>query len=237
MSTPHRLASARAHPVPVQTGLHRWAGHRPQADGDGASQDWHRAPEEDAPNRCRADRPRKRTGVEYRCRRGGHELVLSLHGLTDLRAEAVAGGEAELALVVEGPLLVLGDRFGAAFPWAATARFHWQGLPPEARVVPPEVELTPASSARLGARSGSPSSRPTPGGSELIYFEGKTLLGGATPSPSRSHEAPGPQAAERSVPPRKPRRRSNRPEAGRGEERTITKPTRKSTLRAKGGKA
>jgi hypothetical protein len=130
-------------------GLRRWAGHRPQAGGDGASQDWHRVPEEGAPNRYGADRARWHTGAEYRYRRGGHELVLALHGITDLQAEAVAGGEAEFALVVEGPLPVLGYRFGAAVPWAATAPFHWQGLPAGERVVPPEVELTPASFARL----------------------------------------------------------------------------------------
>lgn len=149
MSTSHRLASAREHPVPAQMGLRRWAGHRPQAGGDGASQDWHRAPDEEAPNRYRTDRARRHTGAEYRYRRGDHELVLSLHGITDLQAEAVAGGEAEFALMIEGPLLVLGYRFGDAVPWAATAPLHWQGLPPEERVVPPEVELTPASFTRL----------------------------------------------------------------------------------------
>ncbi len=41
--------------------------------------------------------------------------------------------------------------------------------------------------------------RPVEGGSELIYFEGKTLLGGATPPPS------GPPATEAPAPPRKTR--------------------------------
>lgn len=84
--------------------------------------------------------------------------------------------------------------------------------------------------------------RSVEGGSELIYFEGKSLLGGATPLPSGSPAAPELQAAERTVSLRKPRgakllTQRNQPEAGRGEEGTITKPTRKPARRAKGVKA
>ncbi len=46
--------------------------------------------------------------------------------------------------------------------------------------------------------------RPVEGGSELTYFEGRVLLGGATPPPSGSPSVPGPQAAGRR-PPRKSR--------------------------------
>lgn len=84
--------------------------------------------------------------------------------------------------------------------------------------------------------------RPVEGGSELIYFGGKTLLGGATPPPSGPPAAPGPQATERPARPRrargvKPRRQRNQPEAGPGEERTIAKTTIKSAKRAKEGKS
>ncbi len=48
--------------------------------------------------------------------------------------------------------------------------------------------------------------RPVEGGSELIYFGGQTLLGGATPPSSGPPAAPEPPATERPAPPRKTRR-------------------------------
>ncbi|MBX6315668.1 MAG: hypothetical protein IRY99_22550, partial [Isosphaeraceae bacterium] len=77
--------------------------------------------------------------AEYRFRRGRHELVLTARGATPALVEAVARGEAEFALIVEGPLLVLGYRFGTAVPWSATAPFYWHLLPSEEQVLPAKV--------------------------------------------------------------------------------------------------
>ena len=59
--------------------------------------------------------------------------------------------EAEFALVVEGPLLVFGFRFGDAMPWTWAAPYNWHFAPPAERVVPAAVDLTPDSYARLWA--------------------------------------------------------------------------------------
>lgn len=48
--------------------------------------------------------------------------------------------EAEFALVVEGTLLVLGDRFGESAPWSSPAPFHWHMVPRDERIVPAEIE-------------------------------------------------------------------------------------------------
>ena len=68
------------------------------------------------------------------------------------RHEAAVGrAEAEFALVVEGPLLVFGSRFGDALPWSWAAPYNWHFAPPAERVVPAAVPLTPETYARLWA--------------------------------------------------------------------------------------
>ena len=56
-----------------------------------------------------------------------HELVLSFHGVTDREVRSVELGTAELALVVEPPLIVFCCRFGDAIPWSRAA-YHWRQL-------------------------------------------------------------------------------------------------------------
>ena len=159
MSLRHCLNSYRAHLAPGRMGP------GPVDGRDGDPRHAPKARQSEAPNRHRPGRPCRCAGAEYTYRHGGHELALSLRDVTDLHAEAVAGGEAEFALVVEGPLLVLGCRFGACVRWAAAAPFNWHWLPPVERVVPPDVELTPETFARLWGRCGSPSSRRISAGS------------------------------------------------------------------------
>ena len=64
---------------------------------------------------------------------------------------AVGRAEAEFALVVEGPLLVFGSRFGDTLPWSWAAPYNWHFAPPAERVVPAAVPLTPETYARLWA--------------------------------------------------------------------------------------
>lgn len=97
---------------------------------------------QDAPGPCPE-------GAHYRYRRGTHELRLALLGPADRQVDDVAHGEAEFALIVEGPLIVLGYRFGEAIPWSAAAPFHWDTLADRDRAIPGYVPLTPQSRSRL----------------------------------------------------------------------------------------
>jgi hypothetical protein len=90
-------------------------------------------------------------GARYDYRRGAHELVLSSRGVDDRQAATIGRAEAEFALVVEGPLLVLGYRFGVSGPWSYTAPFNWHMVPRDERTVPAEVELSGATYSRLWA--------------------------------------------------------------------------------------
>lgn len=49
---------------------------------------------------------------------GDYELILSREGVTHRQINDIRRGEAEFALAVEGPLVLLCYRFGNAFPWA-----------------------------------------------------------------------------------------------------------------------
>src|SRR5262245_10060948 len=51
-------------------------------------------------------------GAEYRYRLGSHQLTLATCGVARRHEAAVGRSAAEFALVVEGPLLVFGSRFG-----------------------------------------------------------------------------------------------------------------------------
>ena len=66
--------------------------------------------------------------------------------------EALVGrAEVECALVVEGPLLVIGARFGDTQPWSWASPYNWHFAPPAERVVPAAVPLGPETYARLWA--------------------------------------------------------------------------------------
>ena len=59
-------------------------------------------------------------GASYQYRLGSHHLVLASCGVArcDECEEVVGRAEVECALVVEGPLLVFGSRFGDTRPWS-----------------------------------------------------------------------------------------------------------------------
>jgi len=60
-------------------------------------------------------------GNWFTSRHGDYELILSRRDLADRQVSAILRGEAEFALAVEGPLVLLCYRFGAVFPWAYVA--------------------------------------------------------------------------------------------------------------------
>jgi hypothetical protein len=90
-------------------------------------------------------------GAEYQYRLGRHALVLAIRGMTERQEAAVGRAEAEFALGVEGPLLVIGYRFGDVVPWSWTAPYNWHFMPPAERVMPAATVLTPETYARLWA--------------------------------------------------------------------------------------
>ncbi|WP_406696984.1 hypothetical protein V5E97_38965 [Singulisphaera sp. Ch08] len=90
-------------------------------------------------------------GAAYQYRLGRHRLALTTSGVAGHHETDVAQAEAEFALVVEGPLLVLGARFGETMPWAWARPYHWYFTAPAKRVVPASIALTPRTYARLWA--------------------------------------------------------------------------------------
>lgn len=88
--------------------------------------------------------------AEYQFRFGNHRWILGDQVLSARRETAVRTAEAEFALVVEGPLIVLGSRFGG-LPWMWASPYNWHFAPPAERTVPPRVPLTRASFTRLWA--------------------------------------------------------------------------------------
>jgi hypothetical protein len=90
-------------------------------------------------------------GAEYQYRLGCHGLVLAIRGETEHHETAVGRAEAEFALVVEGPLLVFGYRFGDAMSWSWAAPYNWHFAPPVERVMPAAIAPTPEADARLWA--------------------------------------------------------------------------------------
>lgn len=95
--------------------------------------------------------------AEFTYRHGGHELRVLVPGTDPRQIAAVKDGEAEFALVVEEPAILLCVRFGDVVPWtAATFVGHHTSRDPS-RLPPPEhspyesrallhVELVEASS-------------------------------------------------------------------------------------------
>jgi hypothetical protein len=90
-------------------------------------------------------------GAEYQYRLGRHQLILTTCGVASRHEAAIGRAEAEFALVIEGPLLVFGSRFGDTLPWSWAAPYNWHFAPPAERVVPAAVPLTPENYARLWA--------------------------------------------------------------------------------------
>ena len=86
--------------------------------------------------------------AQYQHRHGSHRLILGNRDLTARQVAAVKHAEAEFALVVEKPLIVLGARFGS-HPWVWTAPYNWHFAPPAERVVPARLPLTPETFSRL----------------------------------------------------------------------------------------
>ena len=78
-------------------------------------------------------------GSQYNFRGGGHELLLLFASPSDREVTGVRKAPVELALVVEGPLVVLSHRFGDALPWGDSP-FSWHLLPESERVYPPPWE-------------------------------------------------------------------------------------------------
>lgn len=89
--------------------------------------------------------------ANYRYHLGSHQLILAIRGVTERQRASVGRDEAEFALVVEGPLLVFGSRFGRTLPWSWATPYNWHFAPPGERVVPAAVPLTPETYARLWA--------------------------------------------------------------------------------------
>ncbi len=57
-------------------------------------------------------------GNWFTCRHGDYELILSRRDVSDRQTSAIRRGEAEFALAIDGPLVLLCFRFGVVFPWA-----------------------------------------------------------------------------------------------------------------------
>jgi hypothetical protein len=78
---------------------------------------------------------------------GGHELTIFRSDIQEDIVNAVRRGQAELALIVEFPLIVVTYRFGESIPWA-DAPYSWHLQPVSWRVVP-TVEHSPEARALL----------------------------------------------------------------------------------------
>lgn len=81
-------------------------------------------------------------GAYYRCPRGVHELILARRHVSQRLAAEVQGGEAEIALIVDGPWIVLGYRIGHSAAWGYTTPFNWHTMPEADQLLPDEPELS-----------------------------------------------------------------------------------------------
>jgi len=70
---------------------------------------------------------------------GGHELTVFQAGIHEGMVREVSRGEAEFALIVEAPLLILAYRFGESIAWA-DASYSWHLQPADWRAIPPEED-------------------------------------------------------------------------------------------------
>lgn len=86
-------------------------------------------------------------GAQYSYGLNGHELTLFLTDINEQLVYDARFGEAEFALIVERPLLVLSYRFGESIPWSDVP-YAWHMQSAHCRVTPP-VESSPESRALL----------------------------------------------------------------------------------------
>ena len=86
-------------------------------------------------------------GAQYSHSLSGHELTLFVSNVNEQRVHDLKCGEAEFALIVEHPVLVLAFRFGDSIPWSDVP-FSWHMQPAHCRVTPP-VESSPETRALL----------------------------------------------------------------------------------------
>jgi hypothetical protein len=94
-----------------------------------------------------AGRRRWPKGAQFTHSPGGHELTLFQPNIDEDRINDVRQGEAEFALIVELPLIVLTYRFGKSIPWDDVP-YSWHLQPPSWRVIP-AVETSPEARALL----------------------------------------------------------------------------------------
>jgi len=80
-------------------------------------------------------------GAAYRYDRRGHELIRVVRGVGPDMAAAVSNGPVELALVLDGPLVVVCSRVVDALPWAG-ASYHWHRVRNSERIMPPTAAAT-----------------------------------------------------------------------------------------------
>jgi hypothetical protein len=80
-------------------------------------------------------------GTRYVFNQGGHELWISRRGLSDAQIRAFSHDEAEFALLVEEPVIVLCCRFGNELPWSF-ASYCWHLVPRLQRALPPSCYST-----------------------------------------------------------------------------------------------
>jgi len=82
-------------------------------------------------------------GAAYRYDRKGHELFRIVRGVDARLATAVADGPVEIALLIDGPLIVVCSKVAGALPWAG-ASFHWHRVRNSDRVLPTTAAATVA---------------------------------------------------------------------------------------------
>jgi hypothetical protein len=74
-------------------------------------------------------------GAQYHHAVSGHELTIFYPEIDDDIIHDVKRGEAEFALIVEHPLLLLAYRFGKTRPWSEIP-YSWHMQPARSRIVP-----------------------------------------------------------------------------------------------------
>ena len=86
-------------------------------------------------------------GTQYSYGLNGHELTLFLSDVNDHIVHDLRYGEAEFAVIVEHPVLVLAYRFGQSIRWSDVP-YTWHMQPAHCRVTPP-LESSPETRALL----------------------------------------------------------------------------------------
>ena len=131
----------KGHPLDRLTGLlRRSRGGIGPPDASHRRRTWTRRPPRRATTACPRDllewahtpaRIPWLEGADYQYRLGSHQLVLASCGVArrDECEAAVGRAEVEFALVVEGPLLVFGSRFGDTRPWSWASPYNWHFAP------------------------------------------------------------------------------------------------------------